>query len=174
MCLTDVHFIRGEPAAGMPEVVTLGHEVSGTVEAVGSAVDGIAEGTPVVINPVAHMGNATRVVGVHHDGGWAPFAVVPASAVVPVSPALPPEIAAIIPDAVSTPWAALSSTGAVRAAETVAIWGVGGLGYHAVKLARILGAVPVVVVDPLPAARERALAGGADAAFSPESTAGSS
>lgn len=56
-------------------------------------------------------------------------------------------------------------TGAVRAAEAVGVWGVGGLGVHAVQLLRAVGACPVVAVDPSPVARERAPAAGADAAL---------
>jgi threonine dehydrogenase-like Zn-dependent dehydrogenase len=79
--------------------------------------------------------------------------------------AIPFEQGAIIPDAVSTPWGAITETGAVRPAEAVGVWGVGGLGVHAVQLLRAVGACPVVAVDPSPVARERALAAGADLAL---------
>ncbi|MFC7472327.1 zinc-binding dehydrogenase [Actinomadura keratinilytica] len=65
----------------------------------------------------------------------------------------------------STPWAAITGTGDVRPGEAVGVWGVGGLGAHGVQLLRAIGAYPVVAVDPAPAARERALAFGADASF---------
>ncbi|GAA3151855.1 hypothetical protein GCM10017687_81860 [Streptomyces echinatus] len=58
-------------------------------------------------------------------------------------------------------------TGAVRPAQAVGIWGAGGLGAHAVRLARMVGAAPVIAVDPLPSARERALVFGADFALDP-------
>jgi threonine dehydrogenase-like Zn-dependent dehydrogenase len=45
--------------------------------------------------------------------------------------------------------------------------GVGGLGAHGVQLLRLAGAAPIIAVDPLPAARERALAFGADLALDP-------
>lgn len=45
--------------------------------------------------------------------------------------------------------------------------GVGGPGAHGVRIARLIGAVPVIAVDPLPAARERALAFGADLPLDP-------
>lgn len=43
----------------------------------------------------------------------------------------------------------------------------GGLGAHGIRLARMVGAAPVIAVDPLPTARERALAFGADLALDP-------
>lgn len=53
----------------------------------------------------------------------------------------------------------------VRSAQAVGIRGVGGVGAHAVRLARMMGAAPIIAVDPLPNARERALAFGADTAL---------
>jgi threonine dehydrogenase-like Zn-dependent dehydrogenase len=83
----------------------------------------------------------------------------------PLPDTIPFEQGAIIPDAVSTPWGAITESGAVRPAEAVGVWGVGGLGVHAVQLLRAIGACPVVAVDPSPVARERALAAGADLAL---------
>ena len=77
------------------------------------------------------------------------------------------EQAAIIPDAVSTPWAAITSTGHVVAGEKVAVFGVGGLGIHAVQLLKIIGA-SVIAIDPREDARSNALARGADFAFAPD------
>jgi len=47
------------------------------------------------------------------------------------------------------------------------VWGAGGLGAHAVQLLRLVGAAPIVVVDPLPGARQRGLDLGADLALDP-------
>ncbi len=46
VCHTDLHVIKGEVAFPTPAV--LGHEISGTVAALGPGVDGPATGTPVV------------------------------------------------------------------------------------------------------------------------------
>src|SRR6266550_2147934 len=46
VCHTDLHVIKGEVAFPMPAV--LGHEISGTVAAAGSGVQGFPAGTPVV------------------------------------------------------------------------------------------------------------------------------
>jgi threonine dehydrogenase-like Zn-dependent dehydrogenase len=51
----------------------------------------------------------------------------------------------------------------------VGLWGIGGLGTHAVQIARIAGAAPIIAVDPLESARQRALKLGADAAIDPAS-----
>jgi threonine dehydrogenase-like Zn-dependent dehydrogenase len=71
----------------------------------------------------------------------------------------------ILADAVSTPYAGLVRRGQLAAGETVGLWGIGGLGVHAVQIARLVGAGLVVAIDPVPAARERALRAGADYAL---------
>jgi threonine dehydrogenase-like Zn-dependent dehydrogenase len=102
-----------------------------------------------------------------YDGAWAEYVVVPAVALVPVPDTVPIEQAAICADAVSTPYAALLERAQVRPGESVAIWGIGGLGFHAVKLARLMGAAPIVAIDPLEDARKRALSAGADVSLDP-------
>lgn len=78
---------------------------------------------------------------------------------------VPLEQAAILADAVSTPFGAVVRTGKVAVGESVGVWGVGGLGTHIVQLARLVGAVPIVAVDVNPVVLERARAVGADYAF---------
>jgi len=52
----------------------------------------------------------------------------------------------------------------------VGLWGIGGLGVHAVQIARMAGAAPIIAVDPSKAARVRALDRGADVALDPGGT----
>jgi threonine dehydrogenase-like Zn-dependent dehydrogenase len=167
ICLSDIHFITGEHAAGMLEEVTLGHEVAGVIDQIGDDVTGWHVGDGVIAQPLEDLVTSTRVLGVHYDGAWAQYVVVPAESLIAVPATIPLEVAAIIPDAVATPWAAINDTAQVRPSEAVAVWGLGGLGYHAIKLLRLVGAAPIVAVDPLEAARERALAAGADIALDP-------
>jgi len=169
ICLSDIHFISGETAADMLGEVTLGHEVAGFVDKIGDAVTDWQVGDRVLVHPVEDFGTSTRILGVHYDGGWAQQVVAPAESLVALGPDLSFETAAIIPDAVAVPWAAIRETAKVQPTESVAVWGLGGLGFHAVKLLRLIGAVPIIAVDPLEAARERALDAGADIALDPRS-----
>ena len=91
--------------------------------------------------------------------------MVESQSIVDIGPDLPFEQAAIIPDAVTTPWAAISDAGKIRAGESVGVWGLGGLGYHGVMLLRMIGAAPIIAIDPIEDARKRALAAGADVAL---------
>jgi D-arabinose 1-dehydrogenase-like Zn-dependent alcohol dehydrogenase len=169
VCLSDVHLIEGilQPPYLQQDTVILGHEVSGTVDALGADVTGYAVGQRVLLQAGEKRDGADYTRGVDYDGGWAEYALATATTVVPIPDEMPFEQAAIIPDAVSTSWAAITATAAVRPAEAVGVWGIGGLGAHAVQLLRMVGAAPIIAVDPLPAARERALAFGADLALGP-------
>ncbi|MFC7817182.1 MULTISPECIES: zinc-binding dehydrogenase [unclassified Streptomyces] len=167
VCLSDAHLIDGTltPLLLQGDTVTLGHEVSGTVAEVGPGVTAWSPGERVVLYAGEVRDGVTYTRGVDYDGGWAEYALSAETALTPLPDAIPFEQGAIIPDAVSTPWGAITETGAVRPAEAVGVWGVGGLGVHAVQLLRAIGACPVVAVDPSPVARERALAAGADLAL---------
>ena len=92
---------------------------------------------------------------------------MPWQAVVEVPDDVPLEQAAILADAVATPYAGLTERGGLRQGESVGLWGIGGLGVHAVQIARMVGAAPIIALDPLPAARDRALEFGADHALDP-------
>ena len=174
VCLSDVHFLEGVLSPGylLGDHVTLGHEVAGVIDQVGTGVTTSAAGDRVVV--IAGQRNEAQQIttmGFDYDGGWAEFVVTKAELVAKIPDTLPFEQAAIIPDAVSTPWAAISSTGKIQTGESVAVFGVGGLGIHAVQLLKIVGCSKVIAIDPRADARANALARGADYAFAPEDSA---
>jgi D-arabinose 1-dehydrogenase-like Zn-dependent alcohol dehydrogenase len=171
VCLSDVHLLEGilSPGYLVGDHVTLGHEVAGVVDQVGAGVAGVAVGNRVVV--IAGERNAAHQIttmGFDYDGGWAEYVVTKADLVAKIPDSLAFEQAAIIPDAVSTPWAAISSTGKVQAGETAVVFGVGGLGIHAVQLLKIVGCSKIIAIDPREDARANALARGADFAFAPD------
>ena len=171
VCLSDVHFLEGVLSPGYltGDYVTLGHEVAGVVDQVGAGVTTSAVGDRVVV--IAGERNAAHQIttmGFDYDGGWAEYVVTKADLVAVIPDSLPFEQAAIIPDAVSTPWAAISSTGKVQAGESAVVFGVGGLGIHAVQLLKMIGCSKVIAIDPREDARANALARGADFAFAPD------
>lgn len=172
VCLSDVHLLTGlvTPMYLDGDAVTLGHEVAGTIDALGPGVDGWTQGQRVVLQAGELAAGRVLTRGVDYDGGWAEYALANVGTLVPIPDSLPFEQAAIIPDAVSTPWAAITTTGQVRAGEPVGVWGLGGLGAHAVQLLRLVGAAPIIAMDPLPQARDRALDFGADLALDPTGT----
>jgi D-arabinose 1-dehydrogenase-like Zn-dependent alcohol dehydrogenase len=184
ICLSDAHVIDGTlrplPGPNRPEKVTLGHEVAGTIQTIGKGVPGSwLAGQRVLLQAGQACGRCAGCLrnsgvcgspmtrGIDYDGGWAEYAIADIATVVTIPDELPFEQAAIIPDAVSTPWAAIMDSGEVRPTQTVGVWGVGGLGAHAVQLLRAIGAAPIIAIDPLPEARSRAIELGADHAVDP-------
>ena len=182
VCQSDVHLIDGSlrPQFLVGDAVTLGHEVAGVIDRAGPDVPGgWSAGDRVALQAGERCGTCANCVrfaqpclrprtrGVDYDGGWAEYALAAHHTLVPIPDDLPFTQAAIIPDAVSTPWAAITATGQARPARPVGVWGVGGLGAHAVQLLRMIGAAPIVAVDPAPAARDRAGEFGADTVIDP-------
>lgn len=106
----------------------------------------------------------------HHLGvsAYAEYAVVSERSVVPVEDDLPFEIAALFGCAVMTGVGAVLHSAAVEPGESVAIYGIGGVGMAALLGAVLAGAGQIIAVDPVASKRELALSLGATAAVPAE------
>ncbi|MGV9800296.1 zinc-binding dehydrogenase [Mycobacterium sp. NPDC003449] len=177
ICHSDLSLINGTFPAQAP-VVTQGHEASGVIAALGPGVTGWQEGDRVIVAagrpcmdcPNCRRGDGgnclrIRLMAFAYDGAWAEYTVAQAVGLTRVPDNVPLEQAAILADAVSTPYGAVVRTGKVGIGESVGVWGLGGVGTHIAQLARLVGAVPVVAVDIKPEVLDRALDLGADYAF---------
>lgn len=170
VCLSDVHLLKGiiTPAYLVGDEVTMGHEVAGEIENIGRSVEGWSIGDRVIVCAgMRDEQNRVTTLGFDYDGGFAEFLIADTATLIQIPDTLSFEEACIIPDAVSTPWAGITQTARVKKGESVAVFGVGGLGIHAVQLLRIVGASPIIAIDPIPEARYRALSRGADIALDP-------
>ncbi len=177
ICASDLHIFAGEIRGfAMPQPLIPGHEASGVIVGLGSGVEGWREGERVVATvPGKTCGAcrpcrqsdleaclAPRIVGVDYHGAFAEYLTFPVHSLVRLPDSIPFEQGAILADAVGTPFHAVIVRGALRAGERVAIFGVGGLGTHAVQIARLAGAGEIIAVDVLPGALARAKTLGAD------------
>lgn len=107
---------------------------------------------------------------VHHHLGASAFAshaVVDRRSAVKIADDIPVEIAALFGCAVLTGVGAVLNTASLRAGESVAIYGLGGVGLAALMGAIAGGAQPVVAIDPVEEKRALALELGAAAALDP-------
>ena len=158
ICHSDVHYRAGLSAMG-PLPLTLGHEIAGVVEAVGAGVTGLVTGARVCLHYLLTCGECAHcragresfcvrgaMLGHHVDGGFAEAVTVPVRNAVPLPAAIPFEHGAVLMCSSATALHALRR-GRLRAGETVAVFGCGGLGVSAVQLARALGAREVFAVD---------------------------
>jgi alcohol dehydrogenase len=110
----------------------------------------------------------------HHLGisGFARHAVVARESAVVVSDDVPFETAALFGCAVLTGTGAVLNTANVRPGQSVAVFGLGGVGLAAVMGARVANCAQVIAVDPVAEKRKVALELGATAALTPEEAAG--
>lgn len=111
---------------------------------------------------------------VHHHLGVSAFAdsaVVAAESAVVIPDDLPDEVAALFGCAVLTGMGAVLHTGAARAGDSVAVYGLGAVGLAAVMAARVAGASVVLAVDPNEGKHASALAAGATHVAVPQDAA---
>jgi S-(hydroxymethyl)glutathione dehydrogenase / alcohol dehydrogenase len=81
---------------------------------------------------------------------------VPATAAIPIDPATPPEVAALIGCCVTTGVGAMMKTADIQPGARVAVIGLGGVGLSCVMGAALAGAGTIVAVDRVPAKLELA------------------
>lgn len=158
ICHSDVHYRAGtSPVGPLPQ--TLGHEIAGIVEDVGSEVANVAIGDRVCLHYLLTCGQCYycrtgneqfcvegKMLGKHCDGGYAEFIAVPERNAVSLPDAVSFEQGAALMCSSSTSFHALRKA-RLQPGETVAIFGAGGLGMSAIQLARAFGALAVYAVD---------------------------
>jgi len=98
-------------------------------------------------------------------GTFSQYAVIHQNSAVKVDDDLPLDKAVLVGCGVPTGWGSAVNTANVRPGDTVAIYGIGGIGINAVQGARYAGAKNVVAIDPLENKREKAMELGATHAF---------
>lgn len=178
-CHSDLHVIDAADGT-MPfqPPFTLGHEIAGRVEGLGSTASGVEVGDHVVVYGPWGCGTCPRCAagadnycdrrrglsspGLGRDGGMAEYVLVPdARQLVPAS-GLSPSQAAPLTDAGLTPYHAVNALTGLHDGSCVAVVGVGGLGHLAVQILRAITPARVVAVDVKEAALELAHESGAE------------
>ena len=158
ICHSDAHYRAGKSLVE-PLPLTLGHEVAGIVEQIGSEVRRVNAGDRVCLHYLATCGDCrycregneqfcpkAAMIGKHRDGGYAEFIVMPESSVFRLPDEIPFEQGAIMMCSSATSLHALRKA-RLAPGESVAVFGAGGLGLSAIQLARILGASQVYAID---------------------------
>lgn len=159
ICGTDLHILHVPQDHPCTPGTILGHEFVGDVEAIGDAVHSVNVGDRVAVRPILACGSCrecllgrpnhcTRmdILGILRDGGLAEFAVAPASACIPMSSAVPVEIAAL-----AEPLACVynaSRKAGLFPGDDVVIFGAGAIGLLFLALIEEAGARRIVVVEP--------------------------
>jgi 2-desacetyl-2-hydroxyethyl bacteriochlorophyllide A dehydrogenase len=161
ICHSDAHYRAGiSPVHPLP--LTLGHEVAGVIDKVGSNIRNFAPGDRVCLHYLVTCGSCEychqgseqfctsgSMIGKYRDGGYAEYIIIPERSVFKLPDEIPFEQGAILMCSAATSFHALRKV-RLKSGESVAVYGVGGLGMSAVQLARALGALEVFAVDISP------------------------
>ena len=172
ICHTELHFLSGLLNLGV-QPLTLGHEVVGVVEELGTGVESPAAGDRVILHYYVGCGRCAPCLageenlcdalvaeyGFVTDGGFAEYVVVPARNAVRLPAEITDDAAAPIGCGVTT---AVHAAGLARlgAGDVVLVYGVGAVGFGLIQLAKLAGA-EVIAVSRTPAKLEKARALGA-------------
>ncbi|MFI6338925.1 zinc-binding dehydrogenase [Streptomyces sp. NPDC050535] len=190
VCGTDLHeFLEGphmirtgaHPLTGAAPPLALGHELSGTVSALGAEVPGVAVGDRVTADPVwscgvcfwcvrgeYHICPRSGSVGLASPGAFADRVTVPLAGLTRLPDNVSDEMAAVAePLAVGLH---AITRGGVRPGDNVLVVGGGPIGFAVVLAARLAGAAGLYVSEPLKERRERLLELGVTEAFDPRET----
>lgn len=184
ICGTDLRIASGGHRAYPPGTVRIpGHEVAGTVLAVGDGTE-LEEGQPVFIAPNVGCGRCAQcragrvnlcvrpeAVGISMDGGLADQLLLPANLVAQGNVLPVPETADLRAVALAEPLACVlrgSEACDIRAGDVVAIVGAGPVGLMHLLVARLAGPSAVIVSQRSEERRRLALEFGADEAVGPD------
>jgi alcohol dehydrogenase/propanol-preferring alcohol dehydrogenase len=170
VCHSDVHLhdgyfdLGGDVKLDMTRTVqpprTLGHEIAGTVVAVGPEAQGVKVGDRRVVFPWIgcgvcslcaagheHLCNKPAALGIHRDGGFADHVVVPHAKYLLEYGSLAEEQACTYACSGLTAYSALKKAAPLGAKDPLLIIGAGGVGLSGIRLARQLFETPPIVVE---------------------------
>jgi NADPH:quinone reductase-like Zn-dependent oxidoreductase len=154
----DLFVVEGLPSVTYKFPHIVGSDAAGLVRQVGSAVQRLAPGERVMVNPTLSCGQCPacgageeslcarlQVLGEHCPGTMAEYLVVPAANLARVPDTMPWAQAASFSLTTLTAWRMLRTRANLQAGETVLIWGIGGgVALAALQIARLLGARTIV------------------------------
>ena len=182
VCRTDLHIIEGvwrdsQDGDGKLLPLIMGHENAGWVEDVGSEVQGLKKGDPVIVHPKITGGTCIACrrghdmhgedgafPGVSCDGGYAEALKTSVRNIVKLPQTLIPKEVAAYADAGLTAYrAAKKASRHLLPGQKCVVIGSGGLGHIGIQVLRSMCAADIIVVDPSDLSLSLAESCGADA-----------
>jgi len=156
VCHSQLNEVRGRRGVDRFLPHTLGHEGSGTVIAIGKNVTKAKPGDKVVLSWLKGSGSDVPSTtyespqGSINSGAISTFmrcTVTCESRITVIPEAFPLKLAALLGCAVPTGAGIVFNTSQLKANESVAVIGTGGIGLSAVMAAKAIGADPIIAVD---------------------------
>src|SRR5713226_8515870 len=177
VCRTDLHVIEGLWRDRVPVTLPyiMGHENAGWVEAIGSSVETVKVGDPVICHPLLSKGEALAArrgndmhaggafPGIDSNGGYAELLKTAERAVIKLPLTLAPKDVAPYADAGLTAYhAAKKAARHLLPGDVVVVIGAGGLGHIGIQVLQTLCAADIIAVDRSDLALDLAKDCGAD------------
>ena len=163
VCRTDLHIIegiwRGKVDVALPYI--MGHENAGWVEEIGSGVEGVRVGDPVICHPLVTSGHClacrrgndmhatdSKFPGINTNGGYAEYLLTGERSLIKLPKSLAPKAVAPYTDAGLTAYrAAKKASRHLLPGEYVVVIGAGGLGHIGIQVLKALCAAEIIVID---------------------------
>ncbi len=185
ICHSDLHIQDGFFDLGQGERIdfaklgaqlplTMGHEIAGVVEAVGSDVSGVNVGEAYIAFPWIgcrscgicqhereQFCNAPQFLGARVDGGYSDHVIVPDPAYLVPHEGIPAELACTYACAGLTAYSAIEKVKDLSENDYLLMIGAGGVGLSGLHMAKELTRAKVIVADVDPAKRRLAEDAGA-------------
>jgi len=176
----DLKIRYGKVSHASPPII-LGHEIAGEIAALGSGVTKWRAGQRVTSTLYLTCGRCRKCqtgreticenfigyLGIQTPGGYAEYTIVPEVNLVELPDSISFPAGSILANAIGTPLHAFTKRMKLQPGERVIITGAGGgVGLHAIQLARLMGAL-VMAVDIGPIKLEAARDNGADITVDP-------
>ncbi len=163
VCRTDLHVIEGIWRRKVDVVLPyiMGHENAGWVEAIGTGVEGVKAGDPVICHPLVTSGHClacrrgddmhaadSSFPGINADGGYAQYLLTGERSLIKLPRSLAPKDVAPYTDAGLTAYrAAKKASRHLLPGQFCVVIGAGGLGHIGIQVLHALCAAEIIVVD---------------------------
>ncbi len=156
VCHSQLHQMHNPET---PTPALLGHEGFGVVTQVGSEIRHLKEGDAAIVtwvprNPIQGRWRAPSAGVTWNEQPldastytWGEDVIVWGGYAVKVHDDSPKDLSSIVGCAVLTGAGAVTHTAKVRPEQSVAVFGVGGVGLSAIQMASVLNAYPIIAVD---------------------------
>jgi len=179
VCHTDFKVIEGRIQSRMPAII--GHEVSGTIEEVGSSQRGAFKaGDAVIVGTRYRCGHCQycaagrenlcrarpapaslkrtdgREIYRWNVGGFSQYLALPGYMVFKLPEGLSLEEASVVGCRMTTAYNAVKNSAEIKPGDSALVMGCGGVGLNTIQFLRIFGAYPIIAVDVLDAKLEAA------------------
>ena len=163
VCRTDLHIVEGiwrsKVDVKLPYI--MGHENAGWVEEIGSSVEGVRVGDPVICHPLVTSGHClacrrgddmhsldSKFPGINTNGGYAEYLLTGERSLIRLPKSLAPKAVAPYTDAGLTAYrAAKKASRHLLPGEYVVVIGAGGLGHIGIQVLKALCAAEIIVLD---------------------------